>query len=128
MPALLDTHAFLWLASDEGRLSRNALEYVKDTSNRLFLSIASSWEIALKVGRGRLQIDVPLLELLTDVPQRLSVDVLPIQASHLIAVASLPEHHRDPFDRLLVAQSLVEGLPIVSVDGALDAYGVTRIW
>ncbi len=128
MPALIDTHTFLWLASDESRLSSTSQAYLQDTSNRLFLSIASGWEIAIKVSRGRLEVDVPLLQLLTVVPQQLSLDWLPIHPNHLIAVGSLSHHHRDPFDRLLIAQCITEKLPLVSADVELDAYGVTRIW
>lgn len=128
MPALLDTHSFIWLASDETRLSQTAATFLRDVSNRLFLSIASEWEIALKHGKGRLALDLPLREFLIDVPARLSVELLPISPSHLVAVSGLPEHHRDPFDRLLVAQCLVEDLPIVSSDTLLDRYGVRRIW
>lgn len=128
MPALLDTHAFLWLTGDQTRLSDAASEYLRDAQNRLFLSVASAWEIAIKHGKGRLELDIPLSELLADVPSRLSIDLLPITPAHLVQVAALPEHHRDPFDRLLVAQCPVEKLPLVSADGVLDAYGIRRIW
>ena len=128
MPALLDTHTFRWLTGDQTRLSDPALAYLRDAQNRLFLSVASAWEIAIKHRKGRLELDVPLSELLTDVPARLSVDLLPITPAHLVRVATLPEHHRDPFDRLLVAQCLVERLPLVSADGVLDAFGIQRIW
>ena len=128
MAALLDTHSFLWMASDESHLSALALQYLRDATNLLLLSTASQWEIAIKFGKGRLELDVPLREMLVDVPMRLSIDILPITADHLLAVASLPEHHRDPFDRLLAAQALTESVPIVSADAVLDAYGVRRIW
>ena len=128
MPALIDTHAFLWLTGDQTRLSDAALAYLRDAQNRLLLSVASAWEIAIKHGKGRLELDIPLSELLADVPSRLSVDLLPITPAHLVQVATLPEHHRDPFDRLLIAQCLVEQLPLVSADGVLDAYGIQRIW
>lgn len=76
----------------------------------------------------RLHVAFPLADLFTSVLHRFSIDCLPIRPPHLVAVASLPEHHRDPFDRLLVAQALTEGIPIVSADAAMDAYGVRRIW
>src|SRR5207244_319380 len=100
MLALIDTHTFLWLVSDDSQLTSTARSYLQDASNRLFLSVASGWEIAIKMSRGRLQLDVPLEQLLVDVPRQLSIDLLPIQPSHLLAVAALPHHHRDPFDRL----------------------------
>ncbi|HEX8522582.1 MAG TPA: type II toxin-antitoxin system VapC family toxin [Tepidisphaeraceae bacterium] len=97
MPALIDTHTFLWLVSDAGKLSELAKSHIQDTQNRLLLSMASAWEIAIKFGHGRLELDVPLEQLLIDVPRQLAIDMLPIQASHLVKVASLPQHHRDPF-------------------------------
>ena len=78
MPALIDTHTFIWLVADEGRLGPAASVYLRDKTNRVFLSIASAWEIALKVGKGRLQLDLPLEEFLTDVPARLSIELLSI--------------------------------------------------
>ena len=128
MDALLDTHAYLWLTSDESQLGAAALSVIKNTSNRLFLSIASEWEIAIKVGNGRLSIAVTLDELLIVTPRKLKIDLLPIQPTHLVAVPSLPMHHKDPFDRLLVAQSLTENLPFISADSLLDRYGIRRIW
>lgn len=128
MRALLDTHTFLWLTADEGQLSQTALAFAKDPSNELLFSLASAWEIAIKFGRGNLKLQGALDELLVDAPKKLLLRVLPIEVAHLIAVASLPPHHGDPFDRLLVAQSMVEKVPILGSDNAFDAYGVTRIW
>jgi PIN domain nuclease of toxin-antitoxin system len=116
------------MISDESRLGADALALVRDVNNRLFLSIASEWEIAIKVGNNRLFVGFPLDELLTTVPRRFNIDVLAIRPEHLLAVASLPKYHGDPFDRLLAAQCLVENIPMVSADAALDQYGITRIW
>lgn len=128
MTALIDTHTFLWMVDDESRLSAASPAFVKDPANRLLLSITSAWEIAIKVGNGRLTIGVSLHDLLTSVLGTLSIDLIAITPAHFVSVSSLPDHHRDPFDRLIAAQFIVEALPIVSVDSALDAYGVTRIW
>lgn len=128
MHALVDTHAFLWFVADDPRLSAAALDLMRDTSNGLSLSIASAWEIAIKVGRGRLKIDAPLDELFTIVPRQLSMDLLQIKPPHLVTVAQLPDHHRDPFDRLMVAQCLNEDILIISSDSAMDAYDVQRLW
>lgn len=128
MPALIDTHAFLWLISDDGHLTSAARSYLQETGNSVYLSVASAWEIAIKVGRGRLQLDIPLQQVLTQILRQFSLSLLPITPSHLVVVASLPHHHRDPFDRMIIAQCIVEKLPLVSADQALDAYGITRIW
>jgi PIN domain nuclease of toxin-antitoxin system len=128
MTGLIDTHTFLWMTADESKLGSKASEFLSQLENRVLLSVASEWEIAIKFGKGRLALSVPLDELLTSTVSKLSIEVMPIRPEHLIQVAALPEHHRDPFDRLIVAQALVEKLPLVSADSALDAYGVLRIW
>lgn len=128
MSALIDTHTFLWMVSEEGRLGVAAREYLADVGNPLLLSIASGWEIAIKAGRGRLELRLPLEELLTQVVRRFSLKYLPLKPRHLVKVAARPDFHRDPFDRLLIAQCLVEDIPLVSADDQLDAYGIRRIW
>src|SRR5687767_188785 len=128
MRALIDTHTFLWLASDEARLGPRALPILKDARNEILFSTASAWELAIKVGRGKLQIGVTLEDLIVETPRRLLLQPLDIRPEHLVAVARLQEHHKDPFDRLLVAQAQVENVPLISVDPALDAYGIQRIW
>jgi PIN domain nuclease of toxin-antitoxin system len=128
MRLLLDTHSFLWFVEGDSRFSRAARRIVEDESNIVFLSIGSLWEIAIKISIGKLTLDLPFEVL---IPQQLIVDritVLQIAVSHTIQVSKLPLHHRDPFDRLLVAQAMVEELPIVSADASLDAYGITRLW
>ena len=128
MRLLRDTHTFLWTVKNLDRLSAGARAAIADGGNEKLLSIASLWEIAIKVSLGRLELEVPLHQLLTDVVQQFTIDVLPMKPKHLVLVASLPFHHRDPFDRLLIAQCLSEGISIVSNDAAADAYGVKRIW
>lgn len=128
MRALIDTHTFLWLALDDSKLSRAVLPVVSDPANTLVFSMASAWELAIKAGRGKLQLRITLEELIIDAPNRLLLESLQIAPAHLVAVARLPEHHKDPFDRLLVAQAQVEGLPLISADAVLDAYGIRRMW
>ena len=128
MRLLLDTHTFLWFVENSPNLSTDALAHIKDASNEVYVSIASIWELAIKISTGKLQISQPL-ELF--VPNQLSLNqmsALQITVDHTALVATLPLHYRDPFDRLLVAQALTEQMSIVSKDEALDAYGITRLW
>jgi PIN domain nuclease of toxin-antitoxin system len=128
MRLLLDTHTFLWFVENSPNLSNNALTHIKDVSNEVYVSIASIWELAIKISTGKLQIAQPL-ELFVPSQLRLNkMSALQITLDHVALVATLPLHHRDPFDRLLIAQALTTQMPIVSKDEALDAYGITRLW
>lgn len=127
MRVLLDTHAFLWWADDDPRLSSPARRAIADAADG-FLSIASCWEMAIKVSKGKLTLPKPL-ELF--VPEQLGLNrfrLLQLDLDDVAHVATLPFHHRDPFDRLLVAQALDEELAIVSADPIFRKYGVKRIW
>lgn len=132
MRCLLDTHTLLWAVDGSSQLSGTAHALLEDEDNNLFLSIASLWEIAIKLSSGKLRLGLPFLELATQKTAQYGVTVLAITPVHLDRVASLPFHHRDPFDRLMVAQCLSEGLPIVSRDGIFDSYldsdTVMRLW
>jgi PIN domain nuclease of toxin-antitoxin system len=128
MKFLLDTHSFLWFIDGNARLSMAARQLIEEPANERLVSIASLWEIAIKASLGRLTFAQPFATLLPDQLQRNSMQVLDITVAHTTAVASLPFHHRDPFDRMLIAQALVEVIPIVSVDSAFDAYGISRLW
>ncbi|MDE2664351.1 MAG: type II toxin-antitoxin system VapC family toxin [Gemmatimonadota bacterium] len=128
MRALLDTHAFLWWIADSGRLSRKARRLVADETNDIAVSAASAWEIATKHRIGRL----PGGEAVAlDVAGRISdqgFSELPISVSDGERAGRLPGPHRDPFDRMLAAQALARGLPIISIDGVFDRYGLDRLW
>ena len=128
MRALLDTHALLWALGDPSRLSARARRACADPRTVLFVSVASAWEVAIKLGRGSLKLDVTLAELFSRHLAQARIDVLEIKLSHALEVAALPLIHRDPFDRILVATSRLEGLPLISADAAVDAYGVERLW
>lgn len=128
MRCLLDTHAFLWAVDDSPRLSSRAREVIEDVENELVLSVASLWEIAIKLGTDKLELGISFLELAAQKPAEHGVEVLQIIPYHLDTVSQLPFHHRDPFDRLLVSQCLAENFPILSADGVLDGYGVERLW
>ncbi|MEO0684808.1 MAG: type II toxin-antitoxin system VapC family toxin [Cyanobacteria bacterium J06649_11] len=128
MKALLDTHAFIWWVTDDSRLSSTARGIIADESNVLFLSAASAWEIVIKVRLGKLNLPEPPE---TYIPSRLTMnrfESLPIQMVHALQVVNLPDFHRDPFDRIIIAQSQVEKMPIVTVDTKITRYPVDVIW
>ena len=128
MRLLLDTHTFLWWVAASGELSRRAKSAVGSARNECFVSVASGWEIAIKVSLGKLRIDGALDRFL---PEQLAANgfrALAIDLKHAARVATLPFHHRDPFDRLLVAQALEEDLAMVTADPVVVKYGVKRVW
>lgn len=128
MRVLLDTHAFLWFVGGSAQLSSRARQVIADPTTEPLLSVASLWEMAIKISLGKLTIQAPFA---TFVPEQLrlnGITLLGITIDHTAGVTTLAFHHRDPFDRLLVAQAQSEQLPIVSADSAFDAYGVTRLW
>jgi PIN domain nuclease of toxin-antitoxin system len=125
---LLDTHTFLWFINDDDRLSRRAAEQIGDPAERVVLSIVTAWELTIKASVGKLALDRALDRLWPESIAANSFDELNVTAAHIFALNNLPLHHRDPFDRLLIAQAIAERLTIVSADIALDAYGVIRIW
>ena len=128
MNILLDTHTFLWFVQDDTKLSPAARTLIEDSQSRPFLSVASLWEIAIKISLGKLQLTQPYDEF---IPQQLALNgigILSVTIDHTAAVASLPFHHRDPFDRLLAVQSKIEEMPLVSADPAFDAYRIKRVW
>jgi len=125
---LLDTHCWLWMQADSKRLSQQTQAILQDPNNQLFLSAASSWEIAIKYALGKLPLPLPPMEYVLSRMDASSITPLPIQHSHALRVASLPHHHADPFDRLLVAQAQLESLDILTADPKLEAYEVGLIW
>lgn len=128
MRVLLDTHTFLWWITDDPRLSSRAREIIADGSNRLFLSAASGWEIAIKAALGRLELPTTPGQFIAEQLAANAVEGLPILMSHALHVYTLPRYHRDPFDRLLVAQSQLEHLPILTADPLISQYDVNTIW
>ena len=128
MRYLLDTHTLLWFISEDKKLSDRAHRLILDSSSEIFLSIASLWEIAIKVNIGKLALDEPFEQLFPKELHFHKIRILEITVDSLARLAALPVHHRDPFDRLIIAQALVEGMPIIGVDSAFDAYGVSREW
>ena len=128
MTVLLDAHALLWFLKNDSQLSSLAKTTIEDAANRKLVSIASCWEIAIKAGLGKLKLGEPAADLLTREITRNNFDLLSITFAHIAALESLPPHHKDPFDRLLVAEALAEQCPIVSCDDRLDGYGIQHVW
>ena len=128
MRALLDTHAFLWYVLDDVSLGPNAKQVINDGSNEILVSPASYWEVAIKVSLGKYVLSLPFEDFWRRNIVLNRFTVLPVQIEHAGALITMPYHHRDPFDRLLVAQATVEGVPLLSADGVLDVYGIRRIW
>ena len=128
MKYLLDTHTLLWFLSGDEKLSGRARLLIDDPSSEKFLSIASLWEIAIKTGLGTLDLDKPFEQMFPEQLHLNRIDILDITVNSLIQLTTLPFHHRDPFDRLIIAQGLAEGMPIISVDMVFDAYSINREW
>ena len=128
MKLLLDTHTFLWFIMGNTKLSNNTRKLMEDTGNEKLLSVVSIWEMAIKANLGKLSFAEPFEVL---IPQQLKlngIELLNIKTEHAAIIMTLPFHHRDPFDRLLIAQSMVERLPILSADINFDNYPIERVW
>jgi PIN domain nuclease of toxin-antitoxin system len=128
MRFLLDTHTFIWFVMDNSSLSTAAKDLIEDERNEKLLSIVSIWEMAIKHSVGKLSFAQPFQAFIEHQMQRNSMSLLNLKILHVNILATLPLHHRDPFDRLLIAQSIVENLPIVGIDTAFDSYAVQRLW
>ncbi len=126
MHLLLDTHAWLWFVKGDGRLSDDASRAIQDDRNRLYLSVASVWEVAIKTAIKKMTWNEPLEVFVAREVKPFRI--LQISIEHAIVTSSLPLHHRDPFDRILAAQALRRRLTLVSRDSVFDSYGVTRRW
>jgi len=127
---LLDTHTFLWLAEGNPNLSRTAEAALLDPSDDLFLSVATVWELAIKTTNPKQQLVFadPLDLYLARWSQAYQLTELPIRSHHALYLAGLPGYHRDPFDRILISQAVVEGMTLVSIDGKFAAYPVSLLW
>lgn len=130
MRILLDTHTLIWASEDPTRLGPGAITAINDLNNERFISVASIWEMAIKRRTGKLSFSggITLQAFVTQSMTQIVASLLDVRRDHALLPESLPFHHGDPFDRLLIAQCLVENMAIVSVDAKLDPYGVTRLW
>ena len=127
MKLLLDTHTFLWFVNDNPKLSDHLKDLIEDTSNVSYLSVASLWEMSIKFNLGKLTLDPNYEEFVDREVSTSTIQLLNIELEHLRINSTLPFHHRDPLDRLIIAQSMAEDIPIVTVDSAFDKYEVTLI-
>lgn len=128
MRLLLDTHTFLWWDSQPSKLPTKVLALCEDAQNEMFLSVASIWEMQIKYQLGKLELHLPLDKLISEQVQKNAVQILSIQAAHVLGVYALPNAHKDPFDRLLIAQASVEKMAFLSGDGVFHQYPVQIIW
>ena len=128
MRLLVDSHTLIWAVDDPARLSSAASAALQDPANELLLSAATVWEIAIKVGLNKLNLTLPFRQWMNQAIADLGLALLPITVEYAAVQSGLPDHHRDPFDRLIIAQALTEAVPVVSADPGLDTYGVTRLW
>ena len=128
MRSLLDTHSFLWFLLDDPNLSQTAKDSIADPDNDIEISPASYWEIAIKISLKKYSLPEPYEQFMERELATNQFRILPIEPKHTAALTSLPFHHRDPFDRLIIAQAMVERVPVISGDEAFAAYPVTCIW
>ena len=128
MRLLIDSHTFLWFVLNDPQLSHTADALITDPTNEVLISPASYWEIAIKVGKKKLDLLAPYDDFMKRGIEGNDFTILPIDTKHTSILTTLPMHHKDPFDRLIISQALVEQIPVVSIDLEFDAYGVTRLW
>ena len=128
MRVLLDTHVLIWYFQTDPKMSSTALALLQTPSTIAFVSPASHWELAIKLGTGKLSLNEPFDDFLQRAIFDNGFSILPIETTHSSALLSLRHHHRDPFDRMLIAQGIAEGMPIVSADAVFDLYPVQRLW
>ncbi len=128
MRLLLDTHTFLWFILNDPLLSKDARDLIARPSNEIEISPASYWEISIKIGIGKYSLGEPVADFFEREIAVNQFRVLPIEPRHVAPLTTMPFYHRDPFDRLIIAQAMIEQIPVVSADSAFDNYSVTRLW
>lgn len=128
MKLLLDTHTFIWWDIEPARLSSHALALCQDPKNQLILSVASVWEMEIKIQLGKLRFEKPLANMISEQQYTNHIEILAVALPHVLTLETLPTAHKDPFDRLLIAQAKAEGLPLVSRDSVFSAYSIMVEW
>jgi len=124
MRVLLDTQIFIWWDSESDKLPVGLLQICEDEGNTLVVSTASVWEIQIKAQLGKLDLNRPLPQIIREQQDENRIEILPVEVAHVFGLQDLPNHHKDPFDRLLIAQAIVEGLPVLSVDAVFERYPI----
>jgi PIN domain nuclease of toxin-antitoxin system len=128
MNLLLDSNILIWFTLTPDRLSTKVTQLIADKNNNLFISIASIWEIQIKLQLQKLTLDLSLSTLIRDLQQNNDIQILDITLAHIYALENLPNEHRDPFDRIMIAQTMVEQMPFLSADKVFDLYPIERVW
>jgi PIN domain nuclease of toxin-antitoxin system len=128
MNCLLDTHTFIWADSEPAKLSSSAAALIQDPENTILVSVASIWEMQIKLQAGKLSLRMPLPDIVEHQQKNNRIELLPIMLPHVLVLDTLPLHHKDPFDRILIAQAQVEKLALVSHDSTFAQYGVAVVW
>jgi PIN domain nuclease of toxin-antitoxin system len=128
MNIIIDTHVFIWLDTQPEKISTTAMEICKNSHNQLYMSIASVWEMQIKMQLGKLKLDMQLNEMIEVQQQENDLNILNIYLKHIYQLQALPSHHNDPFDRIIIAQSLLENMPIISADNKFKSYAVQVLW
>jgi PIN domain nuclease of toxin-antitoxin system len=128
MSFLLDTHTLIWAVNEPEKLSPLAAATIKDVSNKLYLSIASPWEMGIKLSNGKLKLGNPFRSWIDDAIQQFDLEIIPMTLDAIETQIGLPWHHRDPFDRSLIAQAMTENFSLISSDVLLDQYAIKRVW
>lgn len=127
MKVLVDTHVFIWASDSSHLLSNSAREILADPDTIRIISTASLWEMQIKLAIGKLPLRLPLVEMVREQQEQNGFEILPITLNHVLALENLPMHHKDPFDRLLIAQAQSENLPLLSADAVFDLYPIQRL-
>ena len=125
---ILDSHALYWFAEDDAKMPPRVKDIIENEQTEVWVSVVSIWELAIKAANGKLELATQPDIYFADVLKKNGFSLLNVTYKHVILAAKLPLHHKDPFDRLIIAQSLVEQMPVISVDEIFDSYGITRIW
>lgn len=128
MRMIVDTHSLIWALDSPSNLSQRAALALQDPNNELLLSAASIWETAIKYSHGKLKLSLPYRQWLDKAIVDLSLTIVPVTVEYAERITNLPKHHKDPFDRMIIVQALVDKLPVICADPHFDAYGVPRIW
>lgn len=128
MKYLIDTHTLLWIVTNDPKLSAKAKDLYLDSENEIFISMASIWELSIKSSLGKISLEQPLDEFVDEHVKGNDIRILKIELPHVLRIENLPFYHRDPFDRLIISQSIEDNIPIIGSDKTFDSYPIKRIW